>query len=242
MPGWCRSSPTSSVRRHRLNCGRQRCRRSYAPSTSTSSARHGAISPSSRWRATSASVTTSKRLPSPGPTSSSPGASASSPTASGTRCSRPTMKRQTSGRRSCPARGSSDATRRRTSGRWASLGPAGRRRRSSTTKAPSMAKGAALRLGMRTGSSRCGTSFSCRTSRTSHITSSATCPPRASTPGWAWSGWRPCFRGCLQSSMSTRSRMSGMRRPRIRDSATAKTRCTTSPSASSPIMAAPSPS
>ncbi len=94
----------------------------------------------------------------------------------------------------------------RTTGRWACPVRAAPARRSTTTAAPTTARRAAPRS-TASATWRSGTSCSCSSSagqaaarRTSR--SSATCRRRASTPGWAWSGWP---RSCRVSTTCTRS-------------------------------------
>ncbi len=73
---------------------------------------------------------------------------------------------------------------------------------------PGVRQARAARSSTRTATSRCGTSSSCSSSaapvrarRTSR--SSASCPPRTSTPAWAWSGWPRSSRASTTSTRST---------------------------------------
>ena len=107
----------------------------------------------------------------------------------------------------CPPSASSAAAWPTTTGRWASPGRAGRRRRSTTTADRNTASTVA-RLPTRTATSRSGTSCSCRTSaatappRTTSR-SSGRCRARTSTPAWASSGWPACCRAWTTSTKPT---------------------------------------
>ena len=92
-------------------------------------------------------------------------ATGSTPTGSGSPCTATTTRPPTCGGGSpvSPPSGSSAAVARTTTGTWASPAPAAPARRSTTTAGPSTAATAARRR-TRTGTSRSGTSSSCRTS------------------------------------------------------------------------------
>ena len=76
----------------------------------------------------------------------------------------------------------------------------------------------AARRPTRTATWRCGTSSSCRTSSARCAarptsTSRGRCRSATSTPGWAWSGWRPCCRASTTSTRSTPPGRSWTARP-----------------------------
>ena len=223
-PAWSPSSRTSWVRPRRPTLGRHPCRRWCAPWTSTRSARPPGMRRSSRWPATSRSATTSRswRSPTPGNCSPTPRirvVTASTRTACGPLSIWTTTRPWTSGtkRSACRSTGFSAAGRPTTSGRWAFRARVAPVRRSTTTAAPSSGARVA-RSSTRTATSRSGTSSSCRTCAATvpprrGTRSSATCPPRTSTPAWGWSAWRPCCRAWTTSTRSTRRKPSS-RSPR----------------------------
>ena len=209
-----RSSRTCSASRRRRTGGWRTCRSASAPWTSKRSARPPGTLLSSRCSATGRSATTSRKARSGTPGSCRPGprptaASASQRTSCGPRsCTATTRRRPSGGTRS--AWGSPDpgpAAWPTTTGAWACPAPAARARRSTTTAGLNTAATAARRP-TRTASWRSGTWSSCRTASASSgprttSTSRARCRPRTSTPGWAWSGWRPSCRAWTTCTRST---------------------------------------
>ena len=69
----------------------------------------------------------------------------------------------------------------------------------------------------------------------------ASCPPRTSTPAWAWSAWRRSCRASTTSTRSTPPTRSSTRRPSSPRPATAATSAPTSACGSSPTTCAPAP-
>ena len=253
MPGWSRSSPTSSVRRYLRTSGRPACRRWSVPWTSRRSARPPGMRPSSRCAATSRSATTSKRARSrsPGICSRSlfqRAATDSRRRSSGSRCMRTTTRRPGSGRNwsVCPLNGSSAGAWWTTSGPWVCRDRVGRAARSITTAARNTAV-RAVRWQMKTAISRCGTSCSCSSNavrdparRASR--SLANCPPRTSTPDSDSSAWRPFCRGSTTSTRSTPRARRSTPLWRSRGARTVAITPTTWPFALWPTTRAPAPS
>ena len=137
-PEWCSSSASSSARSSATTSGPRPARSACAPAASTTiwsrSGTPSGTTPSSRCWATSPSATTSSARRSRTPGSSSPvrPISASHPIVSGLRCITPMIRPGLCGGRSraCRIIGSMAWATRTTSGRWATLGPVGRARRS----------------------------------------------------------------------------------------------------------------